>query len=232
MAAMFGWLREARTWASRVKRARRSASRAKRSGSTLIATSRWRRVSRARQTSPMPPAPRRDRTSNGPRREPGSRGMAVVTIIYNPSLMSFSRALAPAPLVLLLAAARGVAAAPPAAALWNAWPAARVYTGDPFALKHAALRAEIARLDARHPGLFRVADEGVSSEGRPIPLLLVGDGPTTVLLWSQMHGDEPTATVALLDVLNHLGATRGTPETKALLSSLTLAVIPMLNPDG
>ena len=155
----------------------------------------------------------------------------MVTIIYNPCLMSFSRALAPAALALLLAA-RGVAAAPPAAALGNAWPAARVYTGDPFALKHAALRAEIARLEARHPGLFRVADEGVSSEGRPIPLLLVGNGPTTVLLWSQMHGDEPTATVALLDVLNHLGATREAPETKALLSTLTLAVIPMLNPDG
>ena len=47
-----------------------------------------------------------------------------------------------------------------------------------------------------------------------------------------MHGDEPTATVALLDVLNHLGKTRETPATKALLSKLTLAVIPMLNPDG
>jgi hypothetical protein len=47
-----------------------------------------------------------------------------------------------------------------------------------------------------------------------------------------MHGDEPTATVALLDVLNHLGATRSSAETKSLLSNLTLAVIPMLNPDG
>ena len=128
------------------------------------------------------------------------------------------------------AAARAADPAPSAA--WNAWPAVRVYTGDPFALKSAALRAEIARLLERHPGLFRVAEEGVSSEGRPIPLLLVGEGPTTVLLWSQMHGDEPTATVALLDVLNHLGKTRETPATKALLSKLTLAVIPMLNPDG
>jgi hypothetical protein len=133
----------------------------------------------------------------------------------------------------LLAAVPATAhAAPSAEALWNAWPQVRVYTGDPFALKHAALRAELARLAERHPGLFRVAEEGVSSEGRSIPLLLVGEGPTTVLLWSQMHGDEPTATVALLDVLNHLGATRSSAETKSLLSKLTLAVIPMLNPDG
>ena len=147
--------------------------------------------------------------------------------------MPDSRALlSAAALVTALSAVPVAAAAPPASSFWDAWPAARVYTGDPFALKSAALRTEIARLSERHPGLFRVAEEGVSSEGRPIPLLLAGDGPTTVLLWSQMHGDEPTATVALLDVLNHLGATRETPATKALLSKLTLAVIPMLNPDG
>ena len=117
-----------------------------------------------------------------------------------------------------------------ASALWKAWP--HTVEVSPFALKHAVLRAEIERLAERPPGLFRVAEEGVSSEGRPIPLLLVGEGPTTVLLWSQMHGDEPTATVALLDVLNYLGATRSSAETKNLLSKLTLAVIPMLNPDG
>src|SRR5512140_138226 len=230
---MFGWFRDARTWASRVKRSRRSASCAKASGRTLIATSRCRRVSRARQTSPIPPAPRRDRTSHGPRREPGSRGMVLVTIIDNPRLMSFPGAHVPAAALLaLLVAGRADAAESPSTSLWNAWPAARVYTGDPFALKPAALRAGLARLAERHPGLFRVEEEGVSSEGRPIPLLVLGNGPTTVLLWSQMHGDEPTATVALLDVLNHLGATRETPATKALLSNLTLAVIPMLNPDG
>jgi hypothetical protein len=139
------------------------------------------------------------------------------------------RTIAAALLTVIPAGARAV---PSSEVLWNAWPSSRVYRGDPFALRHAALRAEIARLAERHPGLFRVAEEGVSSEGRPIPLLLVGDGPTTVLLWSQMHGDEPTATVALLDVLNHLGATRSNAETKSLLSKLTLAVIPMLNPDG
>ncbi len=153
--------------------------------------------------------------------------------IYNPGLMSFHRASASAVFLLaLLAAGPAAAAESLSTSLWNAWPAARVYAGDPFALKHAGLRAELARLAARHPGLFRVDEEGVSSEGRPIPLLVLGNGPTTVLLWSQMHGDEPTATSALLDVLNYFGTTREAPATKALLSKLTLAVIPMLNPDG
>jgi hypothetical protein len=47
-----------------------------------------------------------------------------------------------------------------------------------------------------------------------------------------MHGDEPTATSALLDILEHLGRTQRTPDTGRLLSRLTLAIIPMLNPDG
>ncbi len=54
---MPGWLREARTLASRSNRARRSGSAAKASGSSLTATSRPSFVSVARYTSPMPPAP-------------------------------------------------------------------------------------------------------------------------------------------------------------------------------
>jgi hypothetical protein len=77
-----------------------------------------------------------------------------------------------------------------------------------------------------------VEEEGASSEGRKIPLLRVGSGPTGVLLWSQMHGDEPTATSALLDVLNWLGAHRREAQVEQLLSKLTLWIVPMLNPDG
>ncbi len=117
-----------------------------------------------------------------------------------------------------------------AAALWEAWP--HTVSVPPLALKHEGLRTELSAILARHTGLFTIAEEGVSSEGRKIPLVVLGNGPTTVLLWSQMHGDEPTATSALLDVLEHLGRTRKTPETERLLSRLTLAIIPMLNPDG
>ncbi len=119
---------------------------------------------------------------------------------------------------------------PTAAALWDAWP--HTVEVSPFALKHEGLRARLTAAAARYPALFSIAEEGVSAEGRKIPLLVVGGGPTTVLLWSQMHGDEPTATSALLDVLEHLGRTRESRETKLLLSRLTLAIIPMLNPDG
>jgi len=116
--------------------------------------------------------------------------------------------------------------------LHQSWEAARIYRGDPWALKHAELQARLGELGARHPGLFTLLEEGRSGEGRAIPLLKLGSGPLRILLWSQMHGDEPTATVALLDLLSHLGRTSGSAATEALLSRLTLYLIPMLNPDG
>ena len=45
---------------------------------------------------------------------------------------------------------------------------------------------------------------GKSAENRPIYSLKFGNGKTPILLWSQMHGNEPTATMALLDIFHLL----------------------------
>jgi hypothetical protein len=73
---------------------------------------------------------------------------------------------------------------------------------------------------------------GASAEGRIITLYSYGTGPAKVLLWSQMHGDEPTATMALLDILNFFARPRDHPLVTAIHNALTLLIIPMLNPDG
>ena len=137
--------------------------------------------------------------------------------------------------VLAIAAPAGPTTSPSpwaAQALWDAWPGNRVSPSDPWALKHAGLRAALDDLWKRYPGLFTVEEEGASSEGRKIPVLRLGNGPTGVLLWSQMHGDEPTATSALLDVLSWLGTNRNEAPVRQLLSHLTVRIVPMLNPDG
>ena len=77
-----------------------------------------------------------------------------------------------------------------------------------------------------------VTNLGPSAEGRPISLYACGKGPTKVLLWSQMHGDEPTATMALLDILNFFTQRPDDAVTKTIRTELTLLIIPMLNPDG
>ena len=82
--------------------------------------------------------------------------------------------------------------------------------------------------------LYQITKVGESFEGREISMIKVGRGPHTALLWTQMHGDEPTATMAIFDILNFLEANNdGFDELrKQLLDSTTLYIVPMLNPDG
>src|SRR6478672_5899652 len=70
---MWGWESCEIVFASRSKRCRDSGVEGRCDGSTLIATVLSRRVSRARYTSPMPPAPMGASTSYGPRRDPAVR---------------------------------------------------------------------------------------------------------------------------------------------------------------
>jgi beta-lactamase class A len=72
---------------------------------------------------------------------------------------------------------------------------------------------------------------GTSAEGRPLYLVQFGSGPQRILLWSQMHGDESTATLALADLMRYLHEARDA-RTKSWRKQLTILMIPMLNPDG
>ena len=80
---------------------------------------------------------------------------------------------------------------------------------------------------------FQVNELGQSIEGRPIYSVSIGTGPTKVLLWSQMHGDEPTATMALMDIFNFFESNDQFDRLRQkILKELTLVFVPMLNPDG
>ena len=90
--------------------------------------------------------------------------------------------------------------------------------------------------------MFEVSLATKSSEGRDIYLIKCGTGKTTVMLWSQMHGDEPTATMALADIFNFLENKKDSSKREInpilgnlreeLLKKCTFYFIPMLNPDG
>ncbi len=90
----------------------------------------------------------------------------------------------------------------------------------------------LAKICAGSGGRLKLATAGQSFEGRPIYQVSAGSGPARVFLWSQMHGDESTATRALGDIFHHLAMTADEPATRAILSGLTLLALPMLNPDG
>lgn len=79
---------------------------------------------------------------------------------------------------------------------------------------------------------YKVQKVGESIKGKNISLISIGTGDINVFLWSQMHGDEPTATQAIFDIFNFLNSADFKSEKEQLLSQLTLHFMPMLNPDG
>ncbi|MGY0651320.1 M14 family zinc carboxypeptidase [Luteimonas sp. A537] len=79
---------------------------------------------------------------------------------------------------------------------------------------------------------FQTEALGNSVEGRPLRHVSWGKGDTRVLLWSQMHGDESTASMALADLFNFLGGQPAHPLVQRLRQGTTLHVLPLVNPDG
>ena len=103
----------------------------------------------------------------------------------------------------------------------------------PATCRHEAVTAEVRELVKRGEAFLSLRDAGASIEGRPIRIISFGKGPTTILLWTQMHGDEPTATLAFLDILGILTGPGGRESwAKEILARTTVHAIPMLNPDG
>jgi hypothetical protein len=79
-----------------------------------------------------------------------------------------------------------------------------------------------------------VSEIGQTTESRPIREVRFGQGPIHIIAWSQMHGDEATATMALADIFRFLSL--DLPEFSSikeiLQQKISLFVIPRLNADG
>lgn len=116
--------------------------------------------------------------------------------------------------------------------LWETWPGSRLVTTAAPCLSHTQLMQSMQVLETWYPQKVKLDEIGQSYLGKPIKMLTLGTGPRKILLWSQMHGDEPSATPALLDIANYLLEHAEDPANKAILENFTLLMIPMLNPDG
>jgi hypothetical protein len=117
--------------------------------------------------------------------------------------------------------------------LFASHPHHRVEQLRPQNCKHDLIVSELRALVEQSDGLFRLEGLGTSLEGRSINVVSCGKGSKKILLWSQMHGDETTATLALMDIFNFL-LTRIDEEKwiREMLNETSLHFIPMLNPDG
>ncbi len=129
--------------------------------------------------------------------------------------------------------AQAPAHAPPGAAALAAWWDAHHVPLPPAPLvTHADVERLVRQATLDAPDLFSSEVIGQSVEGRSLHHVWFGRGATHLLLWSQMHGDEPTATSALFDLLEWVRRERTAPVVARLLDRLTVHLVPMLNPDG
>lgn len=98
--------------------------------------------------------------------------------------------------------------------------------------KPDAIRKQVDQILAQNANSVQREQLGESFEGRPVELLTIGNGPRRVLMWTQMHGNEPTHTTVLLNLLNQLVNEPTSEFAKTLTEGLTLGIILALNPDG
>ncbi|MGV3685674.1 MAG: M14 family zinc carboxypeptidase [Daejeonella sp.] len=96
--------------------------------------------------------------------------------------------------------------------------------------KHSDLLAVLDNM--RGNAKFEIREVGKSFQGRSLNLVKCGSGPVKVFLWSQMHGNEATATMALVDLFNFLGDDYDDEVKDIILKNCTLYILPIVNPDG
>lgn len=109
---------------------------------------------------------------------------------------------------------------------WEKEHISRLFPSD---VRHKDLVAYLE--DLRKLGL-KVDEVGRSNADRSIFQVEFGRGPLKIFMWSQMHGDEPTATSALIDMLAYFQKNRQTDWIKKIEETVTIRAVPMLNPDG
>jgi Zinc carboxypeptidase len=92
--------------------------------------------------------------------------------------------------------------------------------------------AHILPLLKSYSNYFSVKKIGFSYLRKPIHSITLGKGKLKILLWTQMHGNEATATKVIFDLLKLFNSANCPQYIRDILDKCTLKIIPILNPDG
>lgn len=98
-------------------------------------------------------------------------------------------------------------------------------------LSYDELVKSLKKIEHNSQGQVKVEAVGTSNRGRTIHKATVGTGKQVVLITSQIHGNEPMGTIALVNLLQYLGSSNS-PEAKKIREEITLVAVPQMNPDA
>jgi hypothetical protein len=82
------------------------------------------------------------------------------------------------------------------------------------------------RVAEEHPDLARYQEVGRSTDGEPIPMVSIGDGPQSVVLFACPHPNEPIGAMLVQFLLDELVA------NESLREGRTWHLLPCVDPDG
>jgi hypothetical protein len=106
------------------------------------------------------------------------------------------------------------------------------------AYSHSQMMRDIDALKLTYPDIIRAEEAGFSVEGRELPLIHVGTGKKKVFFCAAHHARDYITSAYLMYAVNVYAKAAfedhkiGRYDMRELLSSCTMYVMPMINPDG
>ncbi len=128
----------------------------------------------------------------------------------------------------VVAGAQGAAQAdPPETTPGGPWGDESSLSGVP---SYEKMWADLQKLEDR--GAIELEPAPLPSNlGRDIPVVTIGDGPTSVMIIANQHGNEFMVSRGMMDLI-HQVAGNNSPETRSIRDALTVTIVPRVNVDG
>lgn len=97
-------------------------------------------------------------------------------------------------------------------------------------IDYQELQKSLRQIESTSKGVVQVDVAGQSHEGLDIYTARVGTGDKVLLIQSEIHGNEKTGTVAILNLLKTLSG--NSKQAREIREEVTLVFMPMMNPDA
>lgn len=97
-------------------------------------------------------------------------------------------------------------------------------------IDYQELQKSLKQIEATSKDVVQVDVVGQSHKGLDIYTARVGTGDKVLLVQSEIHGNEKTGTVAILNLLKSLST--NSKQAKAIREEVTIVFMPMMNPDA
>jgi predicted deacylase len=98
-------------------------------------------------------------------------------------------------------------------------------------IDYEELQHKLTQIEQSSGGRVSVDVAGYTNQGREIYTARVGEGDKILLVQSEIHGNEKTGTVALLNILQNIGSSNSA-EARKIREEMTIVAVPMMNADA